>query len=114
MARGGTVAEVATLPPCDFCKSVNPEAEVAASFDARTKAGPWANMCAVHYGLHGIARLGTGYGQRLVLAVDPGLDERPKINCPIHGEAHALDAKLECFDALIAIVAADADPYAHL
>jgi hypothetical protein len=27
------------LPPCDFCAA-------PARFDGKTKAGPWANMCA--------------------------------------------------------------------
>jgi hypothetical protein len=71
-------------------------------------------MCSVHFGLHGIGRLGTGFGQRLVLAVAPAAPPKPQVNCPIHGEAHELDATRECFDSLIAIIAADADPYAHL
>ena len=70
-------------------------------------------MCSTHYGLYGVG-LGVGKGQRLVVAVEPGVETRPLINCPIHGEAHALDATRECYEALIAIVAADADPYAHL
>jgi hypothetical protein len=56
-------AKVAVLPDCDFCKDGTP-----AQYDARTTFGPWANMCSTHYLIYGPLRLGTGYGQRLVVA----------------------------------------------
>jgi len=56
-----TVTHVAELPPCDFCPaSTNRKAII----DGRTKAGPWANMCSIHFARHGVG-LGTGRGQRL-------------------------------------------------
>jgi len=67
---------VSSLPECDICKFVetrlHPE---RALFDMKTHAGPWANMCHPHACSHGVGRLGTGYGQRLVI---PGLGEAMK------------------------------------
>jgi len=55
---------VDALPPCDFCP---PSANRKAVIDGKTKQGPWANMCALHFARHGVG-LGTGLGQRLVLS----------------------------------------------
>lgn len=110
MAQAGTVAEVAVLPPCDFCKQVDPHSHVDAAFDGKTKQGPWANMCTTHYGLYGIG-LGTGRGQRLVVAVAPEPEEN-LIECEMHHTSHPLKATLPCFDALFAKIAAEQDPYA--
>jgi hypothetical protein len=57
------VTYVAELPPCDFCP---PSSGRKAVIDGKTKAGPWANMCSIHYGRHGVG-LGLGHGQRLEL-----------------------------------------------
>lgn len=46
------------LPTCDYCA-------LDASFDGKTKAGPWANMCDRHFSHHGVG-LGTGIGQELI------------------------------------------------
>jgi len=54
---------VAQLPPCDICRG----ATVPAVYDGRTVHGPWAYMCEAHWAEHGVGRLGTGYGQRLVV-----------------------------------------------
>lgn len=51
---------VSRIPKCDFCS--NP-----AYADGKTITGPWANMCGSHFEAHGVG-LGTGKGQRLVLA----------------------------------------------
>lgn len=50
---------VSSLPICDFCGKT-------AEYDAKTKHGPWANMCKDCFKTMGI-RLGMGCGQRLVL-----------------------------------------------
>jgi len=55
-------ATVAKLPPCDMCRD-----GTLAEYDTKTRFGPWANLCADHWRLDGVGRLGTGYGQRLVL-----------------------------------------------
>lgn len=63
---------------CDYCQSAadlvaktTNELEVVnvspATVDGRTKHGHWANMCDDHWKIHGVGRLGTGYGQRLIL-----------------------------------------------
>lgn len=57
----GTFVEVTTLPSCDFCPA-------DAAYDAKTKFGPWANLCVGHWIAHrAYAQLGTGMGQRLEL-----------------------------------------------
>lgn len=66
MAEKGTVAKVAKLPSCDFCK-MNGKNNVPATYDGATKQGPWAHMCVTHYTLYGLDRLGVGLGQRLVV-----------------------------------------------
>lgn len=54
-----SVAYVATLPKCDFCKN-------KARYDGKTSMGPWANMCPICFGKHGIG-VGTGRGQELLI-----------------------------------------------
>lgn len=60
---------VSSLPDCDICKYVSrPTNKIEpAAYDGKTKDGPWANMCDRHFKSHGVG-LGTGKGQRLVLA----------------------------------------------
>jgi hypothetical protein len=55
-------ATVATIPVCDLCHSA------PAAVDGKTKFGPWANMCSWCWSTHGVGKLGTGFGQALVLA----------------------------------------------
>ena len=112
-SKEGTVAEVAVMPICDFCKMTDPHTHVEASFDAKTRQGPWANMCTVHYGLYGTG-LGVGRGQRLVLAVKEEAPEQDSIFCEMHNERHPLKASLPCFEALVAKAAAAEDPYAGI
>lgn len=50
---------VPKLPDCDICGK-------EAGYDAKTQYGPWAYLCERHWLLFGI-RLGTGFGQKLVL-----------------------------------------------
>jgi hypothetical protein len=38
--------------------------------DARTKHGPWANMSLKSWRVHGLGKLGTGYGQKYVKQAD--------------------------------------------
>ena len=56
-----TEVELETLPKCNFC-------EEDARYDAKTTKGPWAYMCERHWSFYGSQKLGTGKGQRLVLA----------------------------------------------
>jgi len=60
----GEQVEVAVLPPCDLCGDGTP-----ASYDTKTTVAgqAWAYLCQAHYEAHGVGRLGTGYGQRLVV-----------------------------------------------
>jgi hypothetical protein len=58
-----TKVNVSKLPFCDFCRSENHSRK--AKYDAKTKLGPWANMCEYHYLHYGIG-LGLGKGQELI------------------------------------------------
>ncbi len=53
-------AKVSVLPKCDLCQNT-------ASYDARTKMGPWGYLCEDCFEKVGPSKLGTGYGQRLIL-----------------------------------------------
>jgi hypothetical protein len=55
----GETSRVAKLPKCALCDAL-------ASFDAKTRSGPWAYLCDEHFEQHGYG-LGHGLGQRLVL-----------------------------------------------
>lgn len=69
---------VAVLPDCDFCKfgrlgagrPVDRPKITPAAYDGKTNQaglGVWAFMCEEHFETYGVG-LGTGLGQRLVLA----------------------------------------------
>lgn len=60
----GTEVVVSHLPKCDMCADEGKT--ILAAYDAKTKAGPWANMCQRHFDIFGLG-LGTGYGQRLII-----------------------------------------------
>jgi hypothetical protein len=55
--------EVPQYPACDFCGTT-------AHYDASVPlyGGTWANLCDDHFFELGPGRLGTGYGQKLVLS----------------------------------------------
>jgi len=53
-------AYVASKPPCDVCGA---EAE----YDAKLRGRGWANLCQADFDEYADGRLGTGYGQRLVV-----------------------------------------------
>jgi len=52
--------EVAVIPTCDFCA-------LDAKYDSQTHLGPWAYLCQEHWHAYGVQKLGTGFGQKLVL-----------------------------------------------
>ena len=53
------IAKVPQRPKCDFC-------ELDAVVDGKTRFGPWAYMCLLHYEGYGIG-LGLGRGQFLLV-----------------------------------------------
>jgi hypothetical protein len=69
MAKNGTEARVDALPWCDLCKYGIGcrKVETIALYDARTSNGQWGFLCQTHYESEN-CRLGTGFGQRLVVA----------------------------------------------
>lgn len=59
--------KMASLPLCDFCQIEGKREE--AQYDFRTQFSSWAYGCQRHYEQHRMhPELGTGKGQRLVLA----------------------------------------------
>lgn len=61
----GTTATLDRLPACDLCGH-----GTKATYDAKTKQGPWGFLCKPCFDEHGVG-LGTGKGQRLVLRGQP-------------------------------------------
>lgn len=59
----GKQVVVTRLPDCDICAD-----GTKAEYDAKTRMGPWGNLCKPCWATHSYGRLGTGMGQRLVLA----------------------------------------------
>lgn len=53
---------VGQRPKCDYCGQ-------PASYDGKTRGGPWAFMCEVDFQQHGVG-LGLGRGQRLLFNSD--------------------------------------------
>lgn len=56
-----TSVKMHTIPKCDICTGND------AAYDGRTNMGPWAYMCESCWKVHGVGKLGTGFGQRLEL-----------------------------------------------
>jgi hypothetical protein len=63
----GETAYVDKYPPCDFVDLMHNSKPVDAHYDSRTIFGGWAYMCDRCYTAYGVGRLGTGYGQRLIV-----------------------------------------------
>jgi hypothetical protein len=61
-------AYVTKLPKCNY---PHPEGPVDALYDAKTDEGPWAYLCENHFQHNSVGRLGTGYGQRLIVGEKP-------------------------------------------
>jgi hypothetical protein len=58
---------VSVIPNCDICQVGPWPRTTPAVVDGKTQQGPWAYMCEQHHEQYGVG-LGTGRGQRLVLA----------------------------------------------
>lgn len=63
---------VTNRPVCDIHKYMEGDSTVPAMYDARTNDGRWANVCEAHFVSHTSGQLGTGHGQRLILASEAG------------------------------------------
>lgn len=65
-----TEVKVASIPDCDLWE-IKPshDKHVPAAYDGKTNMGPWAYMCEDCFQRFGVG-LGTGKGQRLILAKD--------------------------------------------
>ena len=68
MAKNGTEVEVTKYPECDVHKYNYRESGIEAHYDARTLNGQWGNLCDDCFKTHTSGELGTGKGQRLILA----------------------------------------------
>jgi len=73
MADQHTETKVKNFPRCDFCPS-------DARYDGRTTAGPWANMCNLHFQEFGVG-LGLGKVQRLAIEKAVDLDSGSRRIC---------------------------------
>lgn len=60
----GTTAVVAVFPPCQFPH----KEQTPAAYDAATHNGQWAYVCEDHFQSETRRQLGTGKGQKLILA----------------------------------------------
>jgi hypothetical protein len=68
VAKNGTEVTVQALPPCDIHSHLLHDSNPPeAHYDGATTHGPWANMCEDCFRKYGVG-LGTGRGQKLVLA----------------------------------------------
>jgi hypothetical protein len=57
-----TKVTLTKLPLCNFC-------EKTAKYDFKTRTGPWAYGCQLHYEVNrAYSQLGTGKGQELILS----------------------------------------------
>jgi len=65
----GKQVVVFELPDCDICAD-----GTKAKYDAKTRRGPWGNLCEPCWKRHTYRHLGTGFGQELVLKVTDGSD----------------------------------------
>ncbi len=74
-----TQVKVPSIPSCDVCQSEG--VKTPAYADAKLNIGPWANVCKMHFDAHSCS-LGTGHGQKLILATEPepSQDERIREN----------------------------------
>ena len=61
----GIKVKVSRLPDCDICLILDRK-KVPAVVDAKTKKGPWVNMCQTHFDAYGLGfdayGLGLGLG----------------------------------------------------
>ena len=73
--RGTQKVVVMELPDCDICAD-----GTKAKYDAKTRGGPWANLCAPCWQRHSYRTLGTGMGQELVVEQLTEADEGPEFD----------------------------------
>ena len=79
---------VSVLPKCDICGK-------DAEYDAPTTRGPWANLCQLHYQIHGVEGMGTKFKKR-----DPKDDNKNKkvVKAKILSSMEEL-----CFDSVMEV-----------
>ena len=61
--KAGQFVEMEQLPKCDFGCGKDAKFDSVCNINMHS----WANMCSAHYRQYGIARLGAGLGQKLLL-----------------------------------------------
>jgi hypothetical protein len=61
--KNHTEVKVKELPKCDVCGQ-------PASYDAKSKYGPWGYFCPHHFQSETWGKLGLGLGQRLIVEGD--------------------------------------------
>jgi ribosomal protein L37AE/L43A len=64
------MSDTTYIPTAKVCDLPH-ETAVEAKYDGRMLTGQWANLCEGHWSTVGCGRLGTGYGQRLIVGEKP-------------------------------------------
>jgi hypothetical protein len=76
MSHTGTTTHVHHLPDCDIHKYALNQPGIPAKYDKRTNTGQWGYVCEDHFKSDTDQRLGTGYGQELIIGEPPARDRR--------------------------------------
>lgn len=100
MSRKGTTTHVISLPDCDIHKHALNMPGVPAKYDKRTRTGQWGYVCEDHFKSDTDGRLGTGYGQELIVGEPPQRDRRAE------AQAALASGDLEAFEDAVG----DGDP----
>lgn len=95
MSRNGTTTHVLSLPDCDLHKYALNMPGIPAKYDKRTRTGQWGYVCEDHFKSDTDGRLGTGYGQELIVGEPPKRDRLAESRAAL--EAGDFDAALDAF-----------------
>lgn len=93
MSRNGTTTHVLSLPDCDIHKHALNMPGIPAKYDKRTRTGQWGYVCEDHFKSDTDQRLGTGYGQELIVGEPPARNVQADVLTAIH--AGDMDAAWE-------------------
>lgn len=93
MSRNGTITYVIKLPDCDIHKFALNTPGIPAKYDKRTRTGAWGYCCEECFQSETDQRLGTGYGQELIVGEPPARNVQLDVLTAIH--AGDMDAAWE-------------------
>lgn len=93
MSRNGTTTHVPALPDCDLHKYALNTPGIPAKYDKRTRTGQWGYVCEECYVSDTDQRLGTGYGQELIVGEAPARDRSAEFRAAVN--AGDMDAAMD-------------------